>query len=122
MAAIIRYVLLNPDNNKILSIIIAVAVFSLVITVVKRALAGVAAVFIILLVFNMLWGNILSEANLVKVGVDCSKVPCSQVVRVIKDNSEKFKDILGNIDIDEYIQKDGMEHSRLQMEKYINKK
>ncbi len=94
MLNIITYILQNPQQNTTLSIILAIAAFFLIFAIIKKIVASIVSVIIILVVFNMMWGNVLSEANLVKIGVDCNKVPCSRVVRIIKDNSEKLKKYL----------------------------
>ncbi len=123
MTYLIEYILKNPESNKIISLIIAVALFSLVVAIVKRIIVATVVMAIALIAFNMMWGNVLNEANLVKAGINCNKVPCSRIVRIIKDNSDRFGKILDGVGgaIKDSVGAPQGKDEELEMDKYIKK-
>ena len=120
---LIEYILKNPESNKIISLIIAVALFSLIVAIVKRIIVATVVMAIALIAFNMMWGNVLNEANLVKAGINCDKVPCSRIVRIIKDNSDRFGKILDGVGgaIKDSVGTPTGKDEGLEMDKYIGK-
>ena len=123
MTYLVGYILENPDSNKIISLIIAVVLFTLIVTIVKRIIVATVVMAVALIAFNMMWGNVLNEANLVKAGINCDKVPCSRIVRIIKDNSDRFGKILDGVGgvIKESVGTPQGKDEELEMDKYIRK-